>query len=100
MPGIARKNGVDTIATGHGCDATTVTDTGSSDVFVNGIGVVRKNDLTAVHLIPSGPACVPHVVSLSSYSPDVFANGLNVGREQDSYNGHTLTSGSSTVFAN
>ena len=35
MPAVARKSGTDSISTGHGCDATTVTDQGSSDVFVN-----------------------------------------------------------------
>lgn len=100
MPGIARKNGEDSISTGHGCDATTVTDQGSSDVFINGIGAVRKDDLTAVHLVPAGPACVPHTVPLSTYSPNVFVNNKNVGRNGDFYNGHQLITGSTNVFAN
>ena len=100
MPAVARKDGVDTIATGHGCDATTVTDEGSSDVFLNGTGVVREGDLTAVHEILVGIVCVPHTVPLTSFSPDVFVNGLRVGREGDFYNGHELTSGSPNVFAN
>lgn len=100
MPGVARKDGADTVATNHGCDAATVTDQGSSTVFVNNIGVVRKGDLTAVHLIPSGVLCVPHTVPLSSHSPDVFVENLEVGRQGDFYNGHELTSGSSDVFAN
>ena len=99
MPAVARKDGTDSIATNHGCDATTVTDQGSSDVFVNSIGAVRSGDLCAVHTIPSGPACVPHTVSLSSHSSTVFVNGKGVGRLGDAYNGHTLTSGSSNVFA-
>lgn len=100
MPEVARKDGQDSISTGHGCDATTVTDEGSSRVFVNGYGVVRSGDKTAVHLIPSGPSCVPHTVPLSSFSPNVYADGKNIGRKGDKYNGHTLTSGSTNVFAN
>ena len=56
---VARNDGTDTIATNHGCDSTTVTDEGSSDVFVNGKGVVRAEDLCEVHLIPAGIVCVP-----------------------------------------
>ena len=100
MPAVARKDGVDTIATGHGCDATTVTDEGSSDVFVNGTGVVREGDLTAVHQILVGIVCVPHTVPLTSFSSDVFVNGLRVGRLGDDYTGEVITSGSPNVFAN
>ena len=45
MPAIARKDGTDTIATNHGCDSTTVTKDGSSNVFINGKGAVRAGDL-------------------------------------------------------
>lgn len=99
MPAVARKNGTDSIATNHGCDATTVTDQGSSDVFVNGIGAVRAKDLCQVHLVLSGDSCVPHTVPLSSNSSTVFVNGKGVGRKGDFYNGHELTSGSGDVFA-
>lgn len=100
MPAVARKDGADSIATNHGCDAATVTDQGSSRVFINNIGVVRKGDLTAVHTIPSGGSCVPHTVPLSTHSPNVFADNLQIGRQGDFYNGHELTSGSPNVFAN
>jgi uncharacterized Zn-binding protein involved in type VI secretion len=99
MPAVSRKSGTDSISTGHGCDTTTVTDQGSSDVFVNSIGAVRAGDLCQVHLIPSGDSCVPHTVSLTSYSSTVFVNGKGVGRVGDAYSGHTLTSGSGNVFA-
>jgi uncharacterized Zn-binding protein involved in type VI secretion len=99
MPAVARNDGTDTIATNHGCDSTTVTDEGSSDVFVNGKGVVRAGDLCEVHLIPAGIVCVPHTVPLSTYSSTVFVNGKGVGRLGDFYNGHEITSGSSDVFA-
>jgi len=127
MPAVARKDSADTIATGHGCDATTTTLTGSGNVFANSIGVVRRGDLSQVHnyevirsreveVPPPDPpipedyvpsyyteyysTCEPHQVSLTSYSGNVFANDLNIGRLGDSYSGHTLSSGSPNVFAN
>lgn len=99
MPAIARKDGLDTINTNHGCDSITTTKEGSSDVFVNGIGSVRAGDLCEVHTVPSGPACVPHQVPLTTFSTTVFVNGRGVGRLDDEYSGHTITSGSSNVFA-
>jgi uncharacterized Zn-binding protein involved in type VI secretion len=99
MPAVSRKSGTDSISTGHGCDATTVTDQGSSDVIVNSIGAVRAGDLCQVHLIPAGSSCVPHTVPLTSFSGSVFVNGKGVGRQGDQYSGHTLTSGSGNVFA-
>ena len=126
MPAVARKDSADTIATGHGCDTVTTTLTGSGNVFVNSIGVVRRGDLSQVHNYevivavevqdpppPEPPddyvptfsivyvvTCEPHQVSLTSYSGNVFANNLNIGRLGDSYSGHTLSSGSLNVFAN
>jgi uncharacterized Zn-binding protein involved in type VI secretion len=101
MPEVARKDGADTIATNHGCDSTTVTDEGSSDVFINSIGAVRAGDLTASHTVEVGdpPVCVPHTVPLSTFSSTVFVNGRGIGRKGDFYNGHQLTSGSPNVFA-
>lgn len=98
MSAAARKDSTDSISTGHGCDATTVTDEGSSDVFVNTYGVVRYGDLQHVHLIPSGDACVPHALTLSSCSGTVFVNGLGAGRLGDDYGGEVLITGSETVF--
>ena len=99
MPEVARKNETDSVATNHGCDGTTVTKDGSEDVFVNSIGAVRAGDLTEVHTVPAGPACVPHQVPLTKFSSTVFVNGKGVGRKGDEYSGHTVTSGSSNVFA-
>jgi uncharacterized Zn-binding protein involved in type VI secretion len=99
MPAVSRKSGTDSIATNHGCDATTVTDQGSSDVLVNSIGAVRAGDLCQVHLVLVGSSCVPHTVALTSYSGSVFVNSKGVGRQGDAYSGHTLTSGSGNVFA-
>lgn len=99
MPGIARKDGIDTISTGHGCDSTTVTDQGSDDVRVNGKGVVRINDLQKTHLILVGASCVPHALTLSTGSGTVRVNGIGVGRKGDSYGSEVLTTGSENVFA-
>jgi uncharacterized Zn-binding protein involved in type VI secretion len=99
MPAVARKSGTDTVSTGHGCDTTTVTDQGSSDVNVNSIGAVRAGDLCKVHLIPAGSSCVPHTVPLTSFSSTVFVNSKGIGRLGDAYSGHTVTSGSGNVFA-
>lgn len=103
MPEVARKDGKDTVDTGHGCDSTTVTDEGSSNVFINGIGAVRAQDLCEPHLVDSVsfpvPICVEHTVALSTFSSSVFVNNRGIGRKGDAYNGHTITSGSSNVFA-
>jgi hypothetical protein len=127
MPAVARKSGADTIATGHGCDTTTVTLEGSNNVFVNNIGIVRKGDLAQVHTYevehtrevedppPDPPVpddyvpsthteyyttCDPHQFALTSYSGNVFANNLNIGRLGDTYGREALSSGSPNVFAN
>jgi uncharacterized Zn-binding protein involved in type VI secretion len=87
---------------------------GSSDVLVNGIGTVRKDDKMASH--PNGKPCVSeksnHEPTLSTYSSTVFANGKNIGRVNDVYNleiddsetketlfDHKITTGSDNVFA-
>lgn len=99
MPGIARSNGVDTVATGHPCDVVTTTQQGSFNVRVNGTGVVRQDDLQAVHTILVGLSCVPHVLTLSKSSSTVRVNGRGVGRVGDSYGPEVITSGSSNVSA-
>ena len=85
---------------------TQVSDAGSSDVFVNGIGVVRDGDVMASH--PDGDPCVAspvnHAPSLSGFSGTVYADGKALGRVGDVYNSdghysHTISSGSSNVFA-
>jgi uncharacterized Zn-binding protein involved in type VI secretion len=102
MPGIARKNGVDTVAspdgTGVGCGSPTTqaTDVGSDDVIVNGIGAVRESDAMNTH---PGPGCSPHAPTLSTFSSTVYVNGKRVGRLGDAYNGHVITSASSDVIA-
>jgi uncharacterized Zn-binding protein involved in type VI secretion len=99
MPAVARKSGTDTISTNHGCTGTTTTNQGSSDVCVNGIGVVREGDLNTTHSYTGRGCSVSHAVPLSAASSSVFVNGKALGRVGDSYSGETISSGSANVFA-
>ena len=121
MPGIAQKGGSSSVAAtdgarGSSCGrnvwnwntpTTQASDAGSSNVLVNGIGVVREGDVMVSH--PDGNPCVGspvnHSPALSTFSSNVFANGKAMGRIGDKYDSdghydHTITSGSSNVFAN
>ena len=106
MAAVARKDGTDSVSTSHVCTVVTVTDEGSSDVFVNNIGVVRQGDLNEAHsfgppYVKGNPTCGElHQVPLSSFSPTVFANNKNFVRIGDAYGSETIISGSSNVFAN
>lgn len=101
MPALARGSGQDTILCGHGCDATTVTEECSSDVFVNGYGIVRQGDKCKVHTYPVGPICVPHQPAVNSdYSSTVFINGLPaalVGTKHVENGDHSIITGSPDV---
>ena len=92
-------NGTDSVSTNHGCDGSTVTNTGSSDVFVNNIGVVRKGDINRSHRVSGRGCSVSHSVALTATSSTVFVNNKGVGRVGDAYGGETISSGSPTVFA-
>ena len=105
MPAVARGNHVDSVlsATGSapGCPAPLVTSTNecSSNVFVNGTGVVRNGDKVTVH---NKSGCTPESPGLGTCSSTVFANGKNLGRKGDNYPGdgtNIITSGSDNVFA-
>ena len=70
---------------------------GSSNVFVNGIGVSRLGDLNTGHLLPGVP-CPSHAFPIVKGSSSVFINGRQCGRVGDP----TCTSvaqGSPNVFA-
>ena len=123
MPAVAQKDGVSTVAATDGAQGslcgtkptrfnwntptTQVSNTGSSDVFVENIGAVRKDDIMISH--PDGDPCttspINHAPALNTYSPNVFVNDREIGRIGDTYNSdnhysHTITSGAGTVFAN
>ena len=73
---------------------------GSSNVFVNGIGVSRQGDLNTLHLLPAIPACVLHKAAISTGSTTVFINGKGAGRIGDALSGCTFVAqGSPNVFA-
>lgn len=113
MPAVARKSGVDTVAapdgapgtpcdSGFKCDSPTTqyTDTGSSTVFVGGIGVVREGDTMTPHTtIPCGcPVHVPPMVSCSAF---ISVEGKRLARLGDLYIldgvSHPISSGLDTV---
>lgn len=96
MPLVARGDGADIVSINHN-SGMTVTDTASSDVFVEGFPIHRVTDLNQTHSTGSGT----HETPLSAGSSTVFANGLAVGRFGDAYScGALLTFiTQTTVFA-
>ena len=72
---------------------------GSSDVFVNCIGVSREGDNNTSHLLPGSP-CPSHSAPIASGSSTVKINGQGCGRVGDSISGCTsVAAGSPNVFA-
>ena len=74
---------------------------GSTNVFVNGIGVSRQGDVNTTHLLPPNiPPCPAHAAGISSGSSTVKVNGKGCGRVGDGIAGCTsVAAGSSNVFA-
>ena len=76
---------------------------GSTNVFVNGIGVSRQGDSNTPHLKPPFPPPVPcptHAAGIAVGSTKVFVNGKGCGRVGDSITGCTaVATGSPNVFA-
>ena len=74
---------------------------GSSNVFVNGIGISREGDNNTTHLLsPNIPPCPSHAAGIASGSSTVKVNGKGCGRVGDSISGCTsVAAGSSNVFA-
>ena len=74
---------------------------GSTNVFVNGIGVSRQGDLNTSHLLPPNiPPCPAHAAGIAVGSTKVKVNGKGIGRVGDSIAGCTsVAAGSSNVFA-
>jgi uncharacterized Zn-binding protein involved in type VI secretion len=99
MPKVARGDSVDTVTTNHDCVAETNTDGMSGNVFVNGTGVHRKDDLTIAHPI-GAPGCPNHTSGITIGSTTVFANSLGIARIGDLYHdGEEVKTGSDTVFS-
>jgi len=103
MPAVARKSGTDSVisktGTGKNCPAPvgTATNEGSSDVFANNIGVVRKGDKVAPH---AASGCGTDSSVITIHSSNVFANGKEIARIGDGYTSdNIITSGSPNVFA-
>ena len=72
---------------------------GSSNVFVNGIGISRQTDVNTVHKKPPAP-CPKHAKGITTGSNTVKINGLGCGRIGDSITGCTsVAEGSDNVFA-
>ena len=72
---------------------------GSSNVFVNGIGVSRQGDNNTGHLLPA-PPCPSHSAPIASGSSTVKVNSKGCGRVGDGITGCTsVAAGSSNVFA-
>tara|TARA_B100000902_G_scaffold389656_1_gene437203 strand:- start:977 stop:1267 length:291 start_codon:yes stop_codon:yes gene_type:complete len=72
---------------------------GSSNVFVNGIGVSRQGDNNTTHLLPGVP-CPAHSAPIASGSSTVKINGQGCGRVGDGISGCTsVAAGSPNVFA-
>ena len=63
-------------------DTTQKSDVGSSDVFAESTGVVRKDDAMKAHA--NGDPCVAaatnHTPTVSTFSSTVFVNGKNIAR--------------------
>ena len=72
---------------------------GSSNVFVNGIGISRQTDVNTLHKKPPAP-CPKHAKGITTGSNTVKINGLGCGRIGDSITGCTsVAEGSDNVFA-
>ena len=72
---------------------------GSSNVFVNVIGISRQGDNNTGHLLPGVP-CPSHSAPIASGSSTVKVNGKGCGRVGDGISGCTsVAAGSSNVFA-
>ena len=91
MPAVTR---VTDICSGHGCFAPRPAITGSGNVFVNGLAVVRKDDEWDTH------CCVTcHNGISATVSTKVFVNGRGVTRIGDEIScGSVSAQGSHNVF--
>jgi uncharacterized Zn-binding protein involved in type VI secretion len=91
---------VDTITTGHGCDATATIQGNIQDkVKIGGKPVALAGDAIAAHTILSGSVCVGHSAVVNIGSEKVKIQGIPVARKYDSADAGSISSGSSKVSA-
>ena len=94
---LAAREG-DAVATGHGCDGSTVLDTpGQTTVFIEGKLACRLGDLTVSHAVPSGDACVPHTAPITGSSGTVYIAGVLAARKGDACDAGSITGSASFV---
>ena len=73
---------------------------GSTNVFVNGIGVSRQGDVNTKHKFPLSTFCPPHAQPIFIGSRTVKVNGRGCGRVGDTITACTkVAQGSPNVFA-
>lgn len=73
---------------------------GSSNVFVNSVEVVRQGDTYAGHVCSTDPLITHPAPTLSVGSGTVFANSLGIARKGDAIScDDTACGGSTNVFA-
>lgn len=83
------------ICTGHGCYPPRVNDSGSPNVFINGLPAHRLGDHWVTHCC--GPSC--HDSYTSEGSSKVFINGIPAARIGDAVAcGSIIAQGSPNVF--
>lgn len=93
MPAVSR---IGDTCTGHGCFPPRANDSGSGNVFINGIGAHRQGD----HWVPHTCGKNTHDGTLSGGSGTVFVNGKPLGRIGDMVScGSAVGAGSGNVFA-
>jgi len=100
MPLVARERpSGDHCATHHLCDEGCTTGGGSSNVFVQGWGVVRQGDKNDAHPAPdydlkSAFSCKNHTCTMDVTEENsarrVYANNLLIAGKGDEYLGHDL----------
>ena len=85
--------------TGHGPYKPRASTSGSGDVKVNGIGVVRQGDTWAPHTPPPNDIHAGETHTTTSGSATVFANNKPLARIGDPVESDTIAGGSSNVFS-
>jgi len=99
MPAVA-VCGVDTINTGHPCDATALIQGAlQSKVTIGGKSIAVQGDAIQVHEILVGDVCVPHGAVINAGSSKVTIGGIPIARVGDSADSGSIATGSGKVTA-